>query len=107
MSVGLADTHAVLWFLKLHPSLSQAARLAMRGASASGAPILISAVSLVELCYLIVKGKLPISDWPLLSSSILMNGVKAPIEVVPVSYAVAQTLPLIPRATVPDMPDRI
>lgn len=107
MSAVLADTHAALWFLKLHPSLSQAARLAMRQASAGGDPILISAVSLIEICYLIEKSRLPISDWTLVVSSIGTNGVTAPIEVVPVSYAVTQILPHIPRDTVPDMPDRI
>jgi PIN domain nuclease of toxin-antitoxin system len=33
--------------------------------------------------------------------------MKAAIELVPVTYAITQAVPHIPRATVPDMPDRI
>ena len=39
--------------------------------------------------------------------SALSNGVKTEIEVVSLTRGIAECLPHIPRAVVPDMPDRI
>lgn len=106
MAAVAADTHAVLWYLKEEAKLSPAADLAFRMSETSGDPIYVSVITLVEICYLIEKGRLPFTDWSLLTSAI-SNGVKTNIELVPFSLAVATTVPHIPRDTVPDMPDRI
>jgi len=106
MSAVAADTHAAIWYLKKDPRLSPAAFLAMEAAIRTGAPIYLSVISLVEVCYLIEKGKLPVTDWPLLTSSI-SNGVKSAIELVSFDRKIAETLPHVSRAAIPDMPDRI
>ena len=106
MSAVVADTHAILWFLKNNPRLSAPARAGLRHATATGQPIYVSAITFVEVAYLIDKGKLPAADWLLLGSAV-SNGVKTAIELVPIGRAVAETVPLIRRAAVPDMPDRI
>ena len=52
MPAVLADTHTAVWYLARSPELSAAARNAMVGAVASGDPIYVSVISLVELSYL-------------------------------------------------------
>ena len=59
MIVAVADTHAALWFLVNDLRLSPQARRLMEDAIATGDKIAISAVSLVELVYLVEKGRLP------------------------------------------------
>jgi PIN domain nuclease of toxin-antitoxin system len=78
----------------------------MRHATTAGQPIYVSAITFVEVAYLIDKGKLPAADWLLLGSAV-SNGVKTALELVPVDRAVAEAVALIPRAAIPDMPDRI
>jgi PIN domain nuclease of toxin-antitoxin system len=106
MSAVAADTHAALWYLKKAARLSPTALQALESAARKGAPIYLSVISLVEVCYLIEKGKLPHSDWSVVISSI-SNGVKSAIELAPFDRKIAETLPHIPRSIVPDMPDRI
>ena len=60
--------YAALWYLKKDARLSPIALHAMEAATRAGLPIFLSPISLVEVCYLIEKGKLPLSDWPVTSS---------------------------------------
>src|SRR4051794_33945953 len=106
MSALVADTHAILWYLKKEPRLSATALAVMEAAARLGDPIYISTISLVEVSYLIEKGKIPLHDWAVLTNS-FSNGVKTAVEVVAFDYPIAARLPHIPRPTVPDMPDRI
>src|SRR5438552_2716154 len=54
-----ADTHAALWYL-LEPSrLSAAADQTLTQADRAGAGIFASAITVVEVFYLVEKGKLP------------------------------------------------
>jgi PIN domain nuclease of toxin-antitoxin system len=101
-----SDTHALIWYLRTDPRLSPAAMAALEGAAQAGEPIYVSAITIVEMRYLLEKGRIPQADMDLLTMS-LSNGVKTVIELVPVTYAVTQSLALIPRAAIPDMPDRI
>jgi PIN domain nuclease of toxin-antitoxin system len=106
MSAVVADTHAILWYLKKDVRLSSTAFTVMEAAARVGDPIYLSTISLVEVCYLIEKGKIPLSDWAVLTNS-FSNGVKTAVELVSFDHGIAVRLPHIPRATVPDMPDRI
>jgi PIN domain nuclease of toxin-antitoxin system len=66
MAAVVADTHAAVWYLTGNPKLSVVAARALDEASASGDPILIPSISLVELTYLVEKGRLPAEagrDW--------------------------------------------
>jgi len=105
MKAIVSDTHSSIWFLAKSPNISSIARQAMRDATDAGEPIYVSAITLVEMAYLIEKGRLPEQDL-----TDLLNELKNPtsnFELVPIDLAVTQTLRLIPRADVPDMPDRI
>ncbi len=77
----------------------------MRNATDAGEPIYVSAMTLVEMAYLIEKGRLPEQD--LVD---LLKELKNPtsnFELVSIDLAVTQVLRRIPRTAVPDMPDRI
>ncbi len=105
MSAIVTDTHALLWYLNDHPKLSPAARLAMETAEAAGAPIYVPSIVVVELRYLAEKGTISEADYGLVIST-LKDPVTAP-TLAPLDLDTADTLSLIPRALVPDMPDRI
>jgi PIN domain nuclease of toxin-antitoxin system len=51
---AVLDTHAAIWYLLDSAKLSQPIYSLIDGASASGTPTYLSAVSLVEVVYLVV-----------------------------------------------------
>src|SRR5688500_10723149 len=101
----LADTQAVVWYLANPSLLSSAADQALTAAEAAGGRIFISTISLIEVRYLVEKGKLAAAVWT--SLWVAVTDPARPLASVPVSEAVASVLDQIPRGVVPDMPDRI
>jgi PIN domain nuclease of toxin-antitoxin system len=101
----VADTHAIIWYLVEPERLSQVALDALEGAIAAGSPVYISAISLIEICYLIEKRRIA-SD---LLQRILavLNEPDPSLIVVPIDLAISIAIQNIDRDTVPDMPDRI
>jgi PIN domain nuclease of toxin-antitoxin system len=59
MPAVVADTHATVWYFLEPHKLSQNATAALEAAEVAGDPIYVSAISLVEVTYLVEKGKLP------------------------------------------------
>jgi PIN domain nuclease of toxin-antitoxin system len=104
MSAVLADTQAIVWYLFKPTRLTPAADHALTQAERSGG-ILVSAVSVVEVIYLVEKARLlPVVLTDLLS---VLKDPARPIDALPLSLPVAEAVGLIPRAVVPDLPDRI
>ncbi|AFY92537.1 type II toxin-antitoxin system VapC family toxin [Chamaesiphon minutus] len=101
----VADTHAIIWYLVEPERLSQVALDALEGAIAAGEPVYISAISIIEICYLIEKSRIA-SD---LLQRILavLNEPDPSLIVVPIDLAISIAVQNIDRDTVPDMPDRI
>jgi PIN domain nuclease of toxin-antitoxin system len=58
MASVVADTHALVWYLSRPHELSAAASNALVGAAAAGDLIYVSAISLVELIYLVERGRI-------------------------------------------------
>lgn len=50
---AVLDTHAAIWYLLDAKNLSETVSLLIDGAAASGTPTYISAISLVEVIYLV------------------------------------------------------
>jgi len=100
----LADTHAIIWYLGGSPSLSQKARTALDSA-VQGVELYLSAITLVEMRYLVEKGSIAQSE--LARLDILINARNSPLVLVPLGQDIARALIHIPRTLVPDMPDRI
>ena len=101
----VADTHAIIWYLVEPERLSQVALDALEGAIAAGSPVYISAISLIEICYLIEKRRIT-SD---LLQRILavLNEPDPSLIIVPIDLAISIAVQNIDRDTVPDMRDRI
>jgi len=105
MTAYVADTHAVIWYLLDAPELSIPAHAAFEVARATGDPIFVSSITLVEITYLAEKGKLPAN----VPGTVLnaLDDEQGALVLAPVDRSVVDTLSLIPRSVVPDMPDRI
>ena len=102
---GVADTHTALWYLLRNPRLSAVARTFMDDAGRAGYGIALSPISLAEVVYLVEKNRLPASAY-----EDLKNALADPdyvIEEAPFTAAVVDAMRQVPRAQVPDMPDRI
>ena len=102
---AVLDTHAVVWYLLDSQRLPQPVYSLIDTAAASGSPARISAVSLVEIVYLVERGRIAANAFEMLTGEL---GRQNPaFTVVPLDSEIARALRRIPRNLVPDMPDRI
>jgi PIN domain nuclease of toxin-antitoxin system len=102
---AVLDTHAAIWYLLDTKSLSETVFSLIDGAAASGEPAYISAVSLVEVVYLVERGRIAGDAF---ERFVRVLGQDNPaFKVFPLDYNVASALRSVPRDVVPDMPDRI
>ena len=105
MAAVVADTHALVWYLFEPPELSPAAAAAMNAAADAGDIIHVSAITLVELIYLIERGR--IAEAVLDRIRTELTNDDSVITLVPIDEQVANAVERVVRAQVPDMPDRI
>ena len=105
MAGVLADTHAILWYLTADARISRAASAAMDNATTVGDPVFVSAITMVEIQYLVEKGRLSADDQRIVVAAV--DDVQNPARLVPVDRIVVDTLGQVNRDEVPDMPDRI
>ena len=102
---AVLDTHAAVWYLLDSTKLSESVYSLIDGAAASGTPTYISAVSLVEVVYLVERGRIHANAFDRFTSE--LDNENPAFTVVPLDAHVATALKRIPRKVVPDMPDRI
>ncbi len=105
MTAVVADTHAIVWFLKNSNQLSDHAATAMDRAIQAGLPIYIASISLVEMVYLMERGKIPTDAFE--QFMVTLEQPTSAFEVVPLDRTITLSLVSIDRAIVPEMPDRI
>jgi PIN domain nuclease of toxin-antitoxin system len=103
--VGVADTHTALWHLFDDERLSGPAADFIDKAAAARRRIAVSAISLAEIVYLIEKNRLPPSVYDDLK--LALADPDHVLKEAPVTVEIVDALRQIPRAAVPDMPDRI
>jgi len=101
MKAVAADTHAALWFLENDKRLSAAAASALDGTQR----ILLPSICLVEITYLVEKGRLHAATMPRLLTE--LNDPKTNLELAALDLGVVRAVQEISRDAVPDMPDRI
>jgi PIN domain nuclease of toxin-antitoxin system len=101
----VADTHAAVWYIVQPDRFSPAARAVFNQTATDGDSIYVSAISIVEVCYLVEKGKLSATVLQRLIDA--LTDIDSALVVFPVGFDVAIALQQIPRIAVPDMPDRI
>jgi PIN domain nuclease of toxin-antitoxin system len=102
---AVLDTHAAIWYVFTHKRLSQEALRFIRRSVESGKPVYVSAISLVEIIYLLERGRVTLEAIRRLEA-----GVKDPssgLLVAPLDAEVAEAVHRVPRNIAPDMPDRI
>ena len=101
----IADTHALVWYLFQPAFLSAAARSAFRDTVRDGQTIRASVISIVEVRYLVEKGRLP----PIYYEDVVLSAHDPNLdgELLPIDEDVALAVERIPRDVVPDLPDRI
>jgi PIN domain nuclease of toxin-antitoxin system len=105
MIVGIADTHTALWHLFDDRRLSRAAGDFINTAAVTRQKIALSSISLAEVVYLIEKNRLPPSAYEELTDA-LVDPEHVLIEAA-CTAAIVNAMWQVPRAEVPDMPDRI
>jgi PIN domain nuclease of toxin-antitoxin system len=87
------------------PRLSIVARSFMDDAAGAGHDIVLSPISLAEILYLIEKNRLPMSAYKDLKTA--MADPAYVLEEGPFNAGVVDAMRQVPRADIPDMPDRI
>jgi PIN domain nuclease of toxin-antitoxin system len=101
MQAVAADTHAALWFFENDNRLSAAAT----GALESAEQILLPSMCLIEIIYLVEKGRLHAAVLPRLLTE-LRNSATT-LQLVPLDLGVVLAMQDTPRLEVPDLPDRV
>ena len=105
MSAVVADTHTIIWYLRSPEKLSINAVTSLDNALNNGESIFISAISLVEMNYLVEKNRIPASSLEQLLQ--LIDDPLVNLFVVPLDTPVAKAFTQISRDMVPEMGDRI
>lgn len=100
MPAVAADTHAIVWYLDNDPRLSSAGAEALDRATAAG-----EVVCLVELTYLIEKGRIPKVARERLV--VALDDPATPRRLAPLDRSVADAMERVSRSEVPDLPDRV
>jgi PIN domain nuclease of toxin-antitoxin system len=102
----VADTHAMIWYVDAPQELSPAATAAMdAAANTAGEYIFISAITLVEMRYLVEKNR--IKAMVLTRVEQELDEPDPMIIATSIDRTISDALASIPHAIVPDMPDRI
>jgi PIN domain nuclease of toxin-antitoxin system len=104
MSVVL-DTHAIIWYLENSPELSLPALEAIHKSQVQGTPLYISAITLIEIIYLVERGRIRVQAFDRLDAA--QKDPSSGLIVVAVDALVSEAVIKVKRQLVPDMPDRI
>jgi PIN domain nuclease of toxin-antitoxin system len=102
---AVADTHAIIWYLFGDSRLSTTVRNTIEQAAIDGDQVAFSSITLAEIVYLSEKGRISTLTFERLLSS--METTDAVLVEVPFDRQIAQSLYLVSRTQVPDLPDRI
>lgn len=105
MVVAVADTHAVIWYLANDSRLGAKAKATFEEASRNGDQIAVSTITLVEIVYLVEKGRIPAERFTQLMSA--LDDSHSVLVAYALTPAIGRTLSRVDREQVPDMPDRI
>jgi PIN domain nuclease of toxin-antitoxin system len=105
MPAVVVDTHAIVWYLFGDARLSLRAADALDSATAAGELIHVPSICLVELTYLVEKGRLPAIARRRLVQALDDPGTRCLLA--PLDRKIADALGSVSRSEVPDLPDRI
>jgi PIN domain nuclease of toxin-antitoxin system len=100
-----ADTHVLIWYLFEPHRLSPVSFAMLRQATTEGEPIFVSSISLIEITYLVERQRIATTVPGRLITE--LKDMRSSLQLVPIDLSIAEAVNQIPRAIVPDMPDRI
>src|SRR5437899_12199049 len=103
MASVAADTHALVWYVVKPARLSAPAKAALEQAASAGGAIYCPSIALVEICYLVEKGRLP--DTVLERLNEALSEPNTALVVVPLDLAIARAVQRIRRELVAELPD--
>jgi len=103
--IAVADTNALIWYIYDSPRLTTNAREIFEQVAQGDDVIGFSSISLAEIAYLEEANRIPEDSLAYLLESV---DIADPILAeVPFDRQIAQAMPLVERAQIPDLPDRI
>ena len=105
MADYVTDTHALIWYLENSPRLGSGARAAFDACDEGKANIYVPTICLVEMVYLIEKGRIPSNMMALLDEE-LKAGTSG-LMLADLTADVAKAVEKVMRDDIPDLPDRI
>src|SRR5437773_1748873 len=97
---AVADTHAVIWYVFDDPRLSSIARTEIDSAVANGEQIAVSSISLLEMVYLVDKGRIAVTVFDGVFQA--LDDPNPLLREVFCDRSIAQTMRLVDRTQVPD-----
>jgi PIN domain nuclease of toxin-antitoxin system len=104
MAEIVVDTHVVIWYFAEPNRLTPRATETVDDAEANGV-IYVSAITVIELIYLVEKKRIPGDVLDLLRSA--LSDPATAYQIVGLDRPIADAVQRIPYHSVPDMPDRI
>jgi PIN domain nuclease of toxin-antitoxin system len=105
MQSVVIDTHVAIWYVTDVSKISAKGLQAMDGATQAGLPIYVSSIELVEMRYLVEKGK--IAQLVLDRVNAALDQPNANLEIISLDLRISRTIGQVSRTEIPDMPDRI
>ena len=102
---AVLDTHTAVWYMLSSKDLSPLALRAIEDSLQGGEAVYLPSISLVEIIYLVEKGRLPGSALERVSAA--LDSPDVGLKLAALDRSVAESVPRISRGLVPDMPDRI
>lgn len=90
MAAVAADTHAIVRYLLVSPALSAPAMQALDGAIVASDPVFVASISLVELRYLIERGRVPQLALDQLEGAI--TAPDSPVALVPLDLEITRAI---------------
>ncbi len=102
---AVSDAHAAIWYLNADPRLSRRAKAFIDEAGGQGQPVLISAITLVEVVYLQEKSKIPPGTLARLEEALRTQD--SVLRIADLTLSITLAVSRVLRDEVPDMPDRI
>jgi PIN domain nuclease of toxin-antitoxin system len=105
MIAAIADTHTVIWYIFSDARLGKSAKNFIDTTANNGDQIGISSITLIEMIYLIEKGRIASESFSRLANALDDSGNV--FNEIPVDLKIARALSQVDAGQIPDMPDRI
>ena len=105
MIAAIADTHTTIWYLFSDPRLGSGASAFIDEAASKGEHVGVSAITIVEIVYLMEKGRIAGSALADLRGATLDEA--AVLRYVALDERIAMKMMEVPREAVPDLPDGV